>query len=124
MAIKKFLLLSTKFGETKQKTSQTKWKPACSSCNLIQILAGAVTLVAPVIPNVTTARHGGGDGTIVVPSTLKDSKGGTVKVTSVIKDAHGQVETNGHLAPGVHLVTFSADGYQDVTSGVSVTDHS
>ena len=88
------------------------------------VLAGAITLVAPVIPNVTTARHGGNDGTIVVPDTLKDSKGGTVKVTSVIKDAHGKVETNGHLAPGDHTVTFSADGYQDVTSGVSVTDHS
>ena len=87
-------------------------------------LAGAVTLVAPVIPNVTTATKGNKDGTIVVPSTLKDSKGGTVKVTSVIKDAQGKVETNGQLAPGVHLVTFSADGYQDVTSGVSVTDHS
>ena len=88
------------------------------------VLAGAVTLVAPVIPDVTTATKGHNDGTIVVPSTLKDSKGGTVKVTSVIKDAQGKVETNGHLAPGVHLVTFSADGYQDVTSGVSVTDHS
>jgi len=88
------------------------------------VLAGAVTLVAPVIPNVTTARRGGNDGTIVVPDTLKDSKGGTVKVTSVIKDAQGKVETNGQLTPGVHLVTFSADGYQDVTSGVSVTDHS
>ena len=86
-------------------------------------LAGAVTLVAPVIPNVTTATKGHNDGTIVVPSTLKDSKGGTVKVTSVIKDAQGKVETNGQLAPGVHLVTFSADGHQDVTSGVSVTDH-
>ena len=88
------------------------------------VLAGAVTLVAPVIPNVTTARRGGNDGTIVVPSTLKDSNGGTVKVTSVIRDDHGKVATNGQLAPGVHLVTFSADGYQDVTSGVSVTDHS
>ena len=88
------------------------------------VLAGAVTLVAPVIPNVTTARRGGNDGTIVVPDTLKDSKGGTVKVTSVIRDDHGKVETNGQLAPGVHLVTFSADGYQDVTSGVSVTEHS
>ena len=88
------------------------------------VLAGAVTLVAPVIPNVTTTRRGGNDGTIVVPDTLKDSNGGTVKVTSVIKDANGKVETNGHLAPGVHLVTFSADGYQDVNSGVSVTDHS
>ena len=87
------------------------------------VLAGAITLVAPVIPNVTTATKGHNDGTIVVPTTLRDSKGGTVKVTSVIKDAHGKEETNGHLAPGVHLVTFSADGYEDVTSGVSVTDH-
>ena len=88
------------------------------------VLSGAITLVAPVIPNVTTATKGHNDGTIVVPATLKDSKGGTVKVTSVIKDAHGKVETNGNLAPGVHIVTFSADGYQDVTAGVSVTDHS
>ena len=88
------------------------------------VLAGAITLVAPVIPNVTTATKGNNDGTIVVPDTLKDSKGGTVKVTSVIKDDHGKVETNGQLAPGVHIVTFSADGYQDVTAGVSVTDHS
>ena len=88
------------------------------------VLAGDVTLVAPVIPNVTTATKGHNDGTIVVPSTLKDSKGGTVKVTSVIRDDHGKVETNGQLAPGVHIVTFSADGYQDVTAGVSVTDHS
>ena len=87
------------------------------------VLAGAITLVAPVIPDVTTATKGHNDGTIVVPTTLRDSKGGTVKVTSVIKDAHGKEETNGHLAPDVHLVTFSADGYQDVTSGVSVTDH-
>ena len=88
------------------------------------VLAGAITLVAPVIPNVTTATKGHNDGTIVVPATLKDSKGGTIKVTSVIKDAHGKVETNGQLAPGVHLVTFSSDGYEDVTAGVSVTDHS
>nr|DAJ87769.1 MAG TPA: tail tube protein [Caudoviricetes sp.] len=88
------------------------------------VLAGAITLVAPVIPNVTTATKGNNDGTIVAPTTLKDSKGGTVKVTSVIRDDHGKVETNGQLAPGVHIVTFSADGYPDVTSGVSVTDHS
>ena len=88
------------------------------------VLAGAITLVAPVIPNVTTATKGNNDGTIVVPDTLKDSKGGTVKVTSVIRDDHGKVETNGQLAPGVHIVTFSADGYEDVTAGVSVTDHS
>ena len=87
------------------------------------VLAGAITLVAPVIPNVTTATKGHNDGTIVVPATLKDSKGGTVKVTSVIKDAHGKVATNGRLAPGVYIVTSSADGYEDVTAGVSVTDH-
>ena len=87
------------------------------------VLAGAITLVAPVIPNVTTATRGHNDGTIVVPATLKDSKGGNVKVTSVIKDAHGKVATNGHLAPGVYIVTSSADGYEDVTAGVSVTDH-
>ena len=86
-------------------------------------LAGAITLVAPVIPNVTTATKGNNDGTIVVPTTLKDSKGETVKVTSVIRGDHGKVETNGQLAPGVHIVTFSADGYEDVTAGVSVTDH-
>ena len=88
------------------------------------VLAGAITLVAPVIPNVTTATKGNNDGTIVVPDTLKDSKGGTVKVTSVIRDDHGKVETNGQLAPGVHIATFSADGYKDVTAGVSVTNHS
>ena len=87
------------------------------------VLAGAITLVAPVIPNVTTATKGNNDGTIVVPDTLKDSKAGTIKVTSVIKDAHGQAATNGQLAPGVYIVTFSADGYEDVTAGVSVTDH-
>ena len=88
------------------------------------VLAGAVTLIAPVIPNVTTATKGNNDGTIVVPDTLKDSKGGTVKVTSVIRDDHGKVATNGRLAPGVHTVTFSANGHEDVTAGVSVTDHS
>ena len=85
-------------------------------------LAGAVTLVAPIIANVQTKTKGHNDGTIVLPATLKDSKGHDVKVTSVIKDAQGKVETNNQLAPGAHLVTFSADGYKDVTAGVAVTD--
>ena len=88
------------------------------------VLAGGITLVAPVIPNVTTATKGNNDGTIVVPATLKDSNGGTVKVTSVINDANGKVATNGQLAPGAYNVKFSAEGYKDVTAGVSVTDHS
>ena len=85
-------------------------------------LAGEVTLVAPTLANVQTKTKGHNDGTIVLPDTLKDSKGHDVKVTSVIRDDHGKVETNGQLAPGVHNVTFSADGYKDVTAGVSVTD--
>ena len=88
------------------------------------VLAGGITLVAPVIPDVTTATKGNNDGTIVVPATLKDSNGGTVKVTSVINDANGRVATNGQLAPGAYNVKFSAEGYEDVTAGVSVTDHS
>ena len=85
-------------------------------------LAGGATLVAPTLANVQTRTKGRNDGTIVVPSTLKDSKGRDVKVTSVIKDAQGKVETNNELAPGAHFVTFSADGYKDVTAGVAVTD--
>ena len=87
-------------------------------------LAGPATLVPPVIPNTITAKHGGNDGAIILPTTLKDSNGETVKVTSVIKDAHGKEATNGKLAPGIYLVTSSADGYKDVTSGFTVTDHS
>ena len=86
------------------------------------VLAGDVTLVAPVIANVQTKTKGQNDGTIVLPATLKDSKGHDVKVTATIRDGYGKVETNGQLAPGVHTVTFSADGYKDVTAGASVTD--
>lgn len=86
------------------------------------VLAGDVTLVAPVIANVQTKTKGHNDGTIVLPATLKDSKGHDVKVTATIRDGYGKVETNGQLAPGVHTVTFSADGYKDVTAGASVTD--
>ncbi|ARM65513.1 major tail protein [Lactococcus phage R31] len=85
-------------------------------------LAGAVTLVAPTLANVQTRTKGHNDGTIVLPATLKDSQGHDVKVTSVIKDAQGKVEINNELAPGAHLVTFSANGYPDVTAGVAVTD--
>lgn len=53
-------------------------------------LAGAVTLVAPTLANVQTKTKGHNDGTIVLPATLKDSKGHEVKVTSVIKDDHGK----------------------------------
>ena len=86
------------------------------------VLAGAVTLVAPTVADVTTATHGGSDGTVTLPTTLKNSKGADVTVTSVIKDAQGVVKTNGQLTPGVYIVTFSAQGYSDVSAGFSVTD--
>ena len=85
-------------------------------------LAGAVTLIPPVIPNGQTKTKGGNDGTIVLPAFLKDSKGRDVKVSAVIKDVKGNVATNNELAPGVYIVTFSAEGYPDVSVGVAVTD--
>ena len=85
-------------------------------------LAGAVTLIPPVIPNVQTKTKGGKDGTIPLPGFLKDSKGRDVKVTAVIKDVNGNVVRNNELAPGVYVVTFSAEGYPDVSVGVAVTD--
>jgi hypothetical protein len=88
------------------------------------VLASIVTLIAPVIPNATTATKGGNNATILREALLKNSNDENVKVTSVIRDAHGKVATNGQLAPGVYNVTFSAPGYEDVTAGVSVTDHS
>lgn len=87
------------------------------------VLAGAITLVAPTIAGVTTATHGANDGTVVLPNTLQDSKGTNVTVTSVIKNAQGVVKTNGQLAPGVYIATFSAQGYSDVSAGFSVADH-
>lgn len=38
-------------------------------------LAGAVTLIPPVIPNVQTKTKGHNDGTIVLPAFLKTLKG-------------------------------------------------
>lgn len=87
------------------------------------VLAGAITLVSPTIKSVTTATKGGKDGTVVLPNTLKDSNGAGVTITSVIKDAQGKVVTNGQLAPGIYIVTFSASGYTDTSTGFSVTDH-
>ena len=85
-------------------------------------LAGAVTLVAPIIANVQTKTKGHNDGTIVLPATLKNSKGQDVKVSAAIKDVKGNVATNNELAPNVYIVTFSAEGYADVSAGVAVTD--
>lgn len=80
------------------------------------------SLTAPTIQSATTATTGGNDGTIVIPSTLKNGEGLNVPVTSVIKNSSGQTVTNGQLAPGTYTITFSADGYPDVTATATVTN--
>ncbi len=86
------------------------------------VLAGTNTLVAPKLSVVQTKTKGGDDGTIVLPATLKNSRGQDVKVTSVIKSVQGNAAINNGLAPNVYIVTFSADGYADVSTRVTVTD--
>ena len=85
-------------------------------------LVGGVTLVAPVLANVQTKTKGHNDGTVVLPATLKNSKGQDVKVTSTIRDVHGYHATNNALAPGIYIANFSAEGYPDVSAGFAVTD--
>lgn len=80
------------------------------------------SLTAPTIPSATTATTGGNDGTLIIPSTLKNGEGLNVPVTSVIKNSSGQTVTNGQLAPGTYTITFSADGYPDVTATATVTN--
>ena len=85
-------------------------------------LAGAVTLIPPVLPNVQTKTKGRNDGTIALPATLKNSKGQDVKVTSTIRDVHGNQVTNNALAPNTYIANFSAEGYPDAKVGFAVTD--
>jgi len=85
-------------------------------------LAGAVTLIPPVLPNVQTKTKGRNDGTIALPAFLKNSKGQDVKVTSTIRDVHGNQATNNALAPDTYIANFSAEGYPDTKAGFAVTD--
>lgn len=80
------------------------------------------SLTAPTIPSATTATTDGNDGTLVIPSTLKNGEGLNVPVTNVIKNSSGQTVTNGQLASGTYTITFSADGYPDVTATATVTN--
>ena len=88
------------------------------------VLVGDATLVAPVYSNITTATKGKNDGTIALPSTLKDSKGATVSVTSSIRGASGISVNPQELGPGVYIITFSAPGYRDISTGLAVASHS
>ena len=86
------------------------------------VLAGDATLVAPTFPNITTATRGKNDGTVSLPTTLKDSKGATVHVTSSIRGASGILANPQALGPGIYISTFSSPGYKDVSTGFSVTN--
>lgn len=81
-----------------------------------------VALTSPTVSNVTTATTNGNDGTLEIPSIIKDTKGNDVTVTYVIKNSTGQIATNGQLAPDTYTITFNADGYQDVTATATVTN--
>lgn len=86
------------------------------------VIGTPATLTAPTISDATTATTNENNGTLVLPTTLKDTKGNDVPVTYVIKNSSGQTVTNGQLAPGSYTVVFSADGYPDVTATATVTN--
>lgn len=89
-----------------------------------EISGGTVTptLVAPTLTPAETSAVGEADATAVIPTTLQDSEGATVTVTSVITNQQDETVQNGQLAAGSYQVTFSADGYADVTAALTVTD--
>lgn len=86
------------------------------------VIEGDGTLTATTIADIETATTGGNDGSVVLPSTLKNQDNVDVPVTAVIKTSGGAAATNGQLAPGAYVVTFSASGYADVTAEFNVTD--
>lgn len=85
-------------------------------------LAGGKTLVAPTIADVETTTTGGADGSVILPTTLKDNTDTDISVTSKILDDNLGEMTNGQLSPGTYTAVFSAKGYQDVSATFKVTD--
>ena len=86
------------------------------------VIDGGKALVAPEIADIETATHGGNDGQVTLPTTLKNTADEYVAVTSVIKTADNETATNGQLAPATYTAVFSASGYEDVTATFTVTD--
>lgn len=86
------------------------------------VIGTPATLTVPTISSTVTATTNGNNGTLVLPTTLKDTKGNDVPVTYVVKNSSGQTVTNGQLAPGSYTVVFSANGYPDVTATTTVTN--
>ena len=88
-------------------------------------LAGDVnlTLVAPTGNlTATTSAVGASNATATIPTTLKNSAGADVAVTSVITNSSGTAVTNGNLSAGTYTVTYTAAGYEDVTQTLVVSD--
>ena len=88
-------------------------------------LAGDVnlTLVAPTGDlTATTSAVGAADASTTLPTTLKNSAGADIPVTSKITNASGTAVTNGQLTAGAYTVTYSATGYDDVTQSLVVSD--
>ncbi|MCM6846812.1 Ig-like domain-containing protein [Lactococcus lactis] len=88
-------------------------------------LAGDInlTLVAPTGDlTATTSAVGAADATATLPTTLKNSAGADIPVTSKITNASGTAVTNGQLTAGTYTVIYSATGYDDVTQSLVVSD--
>ncbi|MGV9050484.1 adhesive domain-containing protein [Lactococcus lactis] len=88
-------------------------------------LAGDVnlTLVAPTGDlTATTSAVGAADASATLPTTLKNSAGADIPVTSKITNASGTAVTNGQLTAGTYTVTYSATGYDDVTQSLVASD--
>ena len=72
----------------------------------------------------TTSKKGAADATASLPATLKDSDGKTVPVTHVITNSTGTEVPNSKLSAGTYTVTYSAEGYANVTQTLVVSDPS
>lgn len=83
---------------------------------------GAPTLIAPEPITAETLTAGGADATADIPTTLKDSAGSEVTVSSEITDDTSTVVENGSLSAGDYTVTFTAEGYEAVQTTLKVTD--
>ncbi|WP_257875655.1 phage tail tube protein, partial [Lactococcus lactis] len=55
-------------------------------------------------------------------TTLKNSAGADIPVTSKITNNSGIAVTNGQLSKGTYKVIYSASGYKDVTQNLVVSD--
>ncbi|WP_282671859.1 adhesive domain-containing protein [Lactococcus lactis] len=70
----------------------------------------------------TTSAAGAADASATLPTTLKNSAGADIPVTSKITNNSGIAVTNGQLSKGTYKVIYSASGYKDVTQNLVVSD--